>query len=253
MGFSMRNLTVFRCLLCLVIPFYLSILHADQSAGTQPVLTRPVSKQLADELVKQVKLEFNDAENYLQNTSFFEERGLYGFVKYLKTHYFIEIDHGFAFYNYVVKRGLHFSITPTVSNFHQFDTPLEIFEALLASEIATARHLEQLVSIAHADQDEATVFILHKFIQIQINEIYEIGRIVKRLKFAGDNSAAILILDHQLIKETNELGYISIQGSVDVGLSRGERAVTAGEVGGDVADGAFGRPSSKNVLEGSIV
>lgn len=211
-------------LLALALPilFFTPLVHADNPAPSGPnqhVATRPFAAKLGEELVKQVKMEFNDAENYLQYTSFFEEKGLYGFVSYLKAHYFVEIDHGFSFYNYIVERGQHFSIAPVVNASVQFNTALEIFQSLLAAEIQAAGRFEQLVSIARADHDEATVLMMDKFVQIQMDEIYEIGRIVKRLKFAGDNTAAIFILDEQLRRETAAHGYFAITGDVDQALA----------------------------------
>jgi hypothetical protein len=93
----------------------------------------------------------------------------------------------------------------------------------LNAEIDAAHHFEQLVSLAHTDNDEATVLFMEKFVQIQMDEIYEIGRIVKRLKFAGDNTAAIFILDEQLRNETRAHGYHAINGDVDQILNRGKK------------------------------
>ena len=224
-------------LLSLVLPilFFTPLVHADNPAPSGPnqhVATRPFAAKLGEELVSQVKMEFNDAEKYLQYTSFFEEKGLYGFVSYLKAHYFIEIYHGFSFYNYIVKRGHHFSIVPVVSASVKFNTPLEIFQSLLADEIQAAGRFEQLVSLARADHDEATVLMMEKFVQVQMDEIYEMGRIVKRLKFAGDNAAAILILDEQLRRETAAHGYFAITGDVDQALAgAGNNSVTTNAVG----------------------
>lgn len=235
----MNKIKLLKKILFLLIPLYCALIYADEKPQTfnTKTLTNPMNKKLSDELVKQVKMEFNDAENYLQYTSFFEDRGLYGFVQYLKKHYFIEIDHGFVFYNYIIKRGINFSIVfPTIDTNHRETTPLEIFQYLLKLEIEAAKSFERLTAIARENQDEATILILQKFAQIQVNEIYELGRIVKRLKFAEDNPAAVLLIDQALKHETNTSKYVAFNGSADKALERSEHSSSAleGAYGGEI-------------------
>jgi ferritin len=208
-----------------IFPLMAQPLYAESAASQatiQPLLNSVMNKELADSLIKQVSEEFTSAETYLEKISYFESKGLTGFSQYLRTHYFVEIDHGLTIFNYLVKRGIEYKMArPAVSKMPE-QTPLAIFQKLLDDEIQGAKEFDRLTELARVNQDQATVLLLQKFAQIQVNEIYQIGRIVKRLRFAGNDTAAIFMIDQQLQHEIRAIGYIKFDGLVDENINRGE-------------------------------
>lgn len=193
-----------------------------ESHTSSPLLNSPMNKELANALIKHVANEFRSANTYLEKISYFESNGLTGFSQYLRTHYFIEIDHGLTLFNYLVKRGIDYKVVNPVLPETPEPTPLSIFQALLEDEIQGAKEFDRLTALARDQQDQATVLLLQKFAQIQVNEIYEIGRIVKRLRYAGDDRAAIFSIDQQLQHEVRAIGYIKFNGLIEENLKRGE-------------------------------
>jgi ferritin len=79
-----------------------------------------------------------------------------------------------------------------------FESTLKVFEMALAHEKKISAHINQLYKLAKDENDYAFESFLKWFLDEQVEEEATAGEIIDRLKMAGDNSAAILMLDKEL-------------------------------------------------------
>ena len=73
-----------------------------------------------------------------------------------------------------------------------------MFEKALQQELSVTGHIDALYELAQQEKDYATQIELQWFITEQIEEERIFDEIIQTLKLAGDNQAALLLLDRQL-------------------------------------------------------
>ena len=73
-----------------------------------------------------------------------------------------------------------------------------MFEKALQQEMTVTGHINELYELALKEKDYATQVELQWFITEQIEEERLFDQVIQTLKLAGDNRAALLLLDRQL-------------------------------------------------------
>lgn len=79
---------------------------------------------------------------------------------------------------------------------------MDIFRQALEHERKVTAAIHEIYRMALEEEDYATRSLMEWFVNEQVEEEDTIGRIVDRLELAGDNRAAILILDAELGQRT---------------------------------------------------
>jgi ferritin len=79
----------------------------------------------------------------------------------------------------------------------EFGTPLDTFKKVLSHEQFVTNSYRQAYNYA-LQNDPQTALIIQDFLREQIDEEAQAKTIVDRLTLAGDNPAAILVLDQEL-------------------------------------------------------
>jgi ferritin len=154
-----------------------------------------LSKTIQDAINKQINLELASAYAYLSMAAFFEGRALNGFGKWMRMQYAEENGHAMKFYDYLLDRGGRVELQTLAAPPQDFTTPLAAFEQSLAHEQKVTKSIHRIYELAHEEKDYATVSLLKWFVDEQVEEEKTVSDVVDRLKIAGDNPNALLLLD----------------------------------------------------------
>lgn len=157
------------------------------------MLKDSVQKALND----QVKQEFYSAHVYLSMCAWFEDQGLPGFASWMRFQYQEELGHGIKIFDFIVDRDGKVIIEGVEAPPTSWDTPLAAFESAYENEKAVSASIDELYELAGNEKDHATRVMLQWFITEQVEEEASTKQAVDRLKLAGDDSSALLVLDQQ--------------------------------------------------------
>ena len=156
-------------------------------------------KQAVQEAVnEQIKHELSSAYVYLSMSAHFEAENLPGFARWMRVQAQEELGHAMRLFDYVNRRGGRVILQAVEQPPHNFSSPLGIFEQALEHETKVTQLIEQLYETAVQHKDYATQVEVQWFITEQVEEEDRAILIVDQLKMAGDNRAALLMLDRQL-------------------------------------------------------
>lgn len=145
----------------------------------------------------QVKQEFYSAHVYLSMCAWFEDQGLPGFAKWMRFQYQEELGHGIKIFDFINDRDGKVIIEGVEAPPTSWDSPLAAFEAAYDNEKAVSQSIDDLYNLADTEGDHATKVMLQWFITEQVEEEASTKQAVDRLKLAGSDSSALLVLDQQ--------------------------------------------------------
>ena len=157
-----------------------------------------MSPDLQDAYNDQITLEFESSYAYLQMAAFFEEANLPGFANWMRQQAEEERVHAMKFFDFVLDRGNSVELRTITAPSADFTSPLSVFESSLAHEQKVTRSIHDLYSKATEAKDYESLPILHWFIDEQVEEEATVSELIEQISMAGDNGAALLLLDREL-------------------------------------------------------
>ncbi len=154
-------------------------------------------------LNEQIKLEFYSSFLYLSMASYFENIPLEGFAKWFKKQAKEEHEHGMKIYDYLIDRNLHVDLQAIDKPTVKFNSIEEIFQMALDHERKVTKSIHNLYELAFQEKDHATHVFLQWFITEQVEEEKNAQDNLDQIQFAGDNKAAILVLDQNFSEKAS--------------------------------------------------
>ena len=151
-------------------------------------------KKLVNE---QIAHEFYAAYLYLAMAAHFEEQNYEGFAKWMRLQAKEETGHAMRLYDYLVERGARVELHQIDQPPRDFGTPQEAFRAALKHEQKVTGLINDIYAAAVKANDYPTQIMLQWFITEQVEEEDSTGTAVEQLEMAGENRAALLMLDQQ--------------------------------------------------------
>ncbi|MCL2700236.1 MAG: ferritin [Phycisphaerae bacterium] len=159
-----------------------------------------ISQRLQDAFNRQLVHEMFSSNLYLSMAASFESAGLSGMARWMHAQAGEERAHAMKFFHYLVDRGGQVKIGAVEAPPFEWPLPLAAFETALKHEQKTTAAVNDLHTLAAAEKDHAAGAFLQWFLIHQVEEEASATRNVEQLKLAGDNNAALLVIDHQLGK-----------------------------------------------------
>jgi ferritin len=156
-----------------------------------------MDKKVQDAISDQIKHEAESAYLYLAMSAHFEAANLPGFASWMRAQAQEELGHAIRLFDYVLHRGGRVELQAIGKPPAKFGSPLSIFEKVLNHEKDVTALIRKLNETAIATNDYATQIALQWFITEQVEEERSSTTAVEQLRMAGDDSAALLILDRQ--------------------------------------------------------
>jgi ferritin len=151
---------------------------------------------------EQINEELFSSYVYLAMAAHFEAMNLEGFASWMKHQAQEEMEHAMRLFDHINRRGGRVVLKAIGEPPAEFGSPLEAFEKALAHEQHITGCIHELYKLAQDEADYPAQLELHWFIDEQVEEEENSGRVVELLKLAGDNKGALFMLDRELAKRS---------------------------------------------------
>ena len=149
-----------------------------------------INSDIQDAINTQIRNEYYSSYLYLSMSAYCESKNFSGFASWLRKQSEEELVHAMKFFDYLIDRGGR--------------VVLEMFEEVLEHEREVTGMINNIYDLATSKNDQATLVMLHWFIEEQVEEEKSAEAVVEQLKLAEDNPAALLILDRELAVREGE-------------------------------------------------
>ena len=146
----------------------------------------------------QINREFFAGYLYLAMAAHFDVEALDGFARWMRLQAKEELGHALRLYDYLLERGARVELQAIEAPPLKFGAPLSIAEQALEHEREVSKSINRIYALAHEKGDYATQVQLQWFVTEQVEEEHSAETMVERLRMAGDNRAALLILDREV-------------------------------------------------------
>ncbi|HWQ68285.1 MAG TPA: ferritin [Methanospirillum sp.] len=152
-----------------------------------------MNPKLETAINEQVNAEFYSAYLYLSMSSWFDSIGLKGFAHWERIQAMEERDHALKFFDFICARGGRAIMKQITTPPAEWKTPQELFEAQLEHELKVTGLINNLVDLAMAEKDHATVNFLQWFVGEQVEEEENARTILDQLKMINQEKGTGLL------------------------------------------------------------
>ena len=147
---------------------------------------------------EQINREFFASYLYLAMSAHFEAEALEGFAHWMRLQAREEQEHALRLVDYLLARGARVELRAIDAPPASFGSPLAIAEQALEHERMVSEQINRIYVLATERGDYATQVHLQWFLSEQVEEESSGETMVERMRMAGDNRAALLLLDREL-------------------------------------------------------
>lgn len=154
-----------------------------------------ITKRMEEALNGQINKEFYSAYLYLAMSAYCNKLGMPGAEHWFRMQYEEEVIHMTKMFDYVMQQGGEAHLMQIDEPPKEFGDILNIFKASLEHEQFITKSINELLDVAVEEKDHATQVFLQWYISEQVEEEANVTDMVDRLKMAGDNGGALMMLD----------------------------------------------------------
>ena len=158
------------------------------------MLDQKIHNALNDQMI----FEMYSANIYLSMATWFDDKNLSGFSKWMKAQYHEEMFHAMKLYGYIVERGERVTMTGLDAPATEWESPLAAFQDALEHERLVSRRINDIVALASDQKDFATVNFLQWFVSEQVEEEATVDGVVQQLKMVEGAPGGLFMLDREL-------------------------------------------------------
>lgn len=157
-----------------------------------------LNDKMQEALNSQLNAELFSSYLYLAMSAYLKTAGFDGFSHWMRVQAQEEMVHGAMFYDYILSRDGKVALAQIEKPDAVWGSPLEAAEATLAHERKVTGLINTLMELAHAEKDYAAVQFLQWFVAEQVEEEASAEDLVRKLKLAGSDGSALLMIDGEL-------------------------------------------------------
>ena len=159
-----------------------------------------ITKRMEEALNGQINKEFYSAYLYLAMSAYCNKLGMPGAEHWFRMQYDEEVIHMTKMFDYVMQHGGEAHLMLIDEPPREFGKIIEVFEESLRHEQFVTQSINELLNVAVEEKDHASQVFLQWYITEQVEEESNVGDIVDRLKLAGDNGGALMMIDDKLFQ-----------------------------------------------------
>jgi ferritin len=174
-------------------------------------LTRAINNHLA--------AEFQASHTYLAMSIWLREKDLVGFSSYMLTKSNEERGHASRMIAYLVDSDQDVELPTIEAPQRDWSSVQALFDNVYDLEKGVTASIHHLYTLAEGLGERSATAMLDWFVSEQLQEEAEARFVCKRLRLAGDNSAALLLLDQQFLEGT---ALAHVKGGMGGGPQAGE-------------------------------
>ena len=167
-------------------------------------LAEPIAKDLLNGLQHHLNMERQAHANYFAAAVWFAERELRGFARYFREESQSEHGHAAQFAEYLIARGQSVDLQPLEAPNQVWDSPEDVFATSFLMEADITASLHQMYALGEHASDVRTTVFLDPMVDQQTNAENEFAYLLGRVRFAGDDKSALLIIDNELYQGQNK-------------------------------------------------
>ncbi|MCA0174239.1 ferritin [Bacillus sp. RAR_GA_16] len=156
-----------------------------------------VQKEVQDLLNTLIQIEHVSTTLYLAMSAYLDRKNYTGMASWLRIQSDEERTHLLTLINYLAGKDGVVELSALPEQSTDFGTPLETFQQVLEHEQSVTNSYRQAYNYIKKI-DPQTAVIVQDFLREQIDEEAQALTIVERLKLAGDNTSALLLIDQEL-------------------------------------------------------
>lgn len=158
------------------------------------------NSSVQDAMNEQIKMELTSAYAYLAMSACFEEQNLSGFARWMRLQAEEELEHAMKFFGFIHDRGGRVALQALDQPKAQYESALAAFETALHHEQRVSAAINAIYTLAVRENDFASQSFLDWFVDEQVEEEKNAAFAIEQLRMAGDNPAALLMLDREFGK-----------------------------------------------------
>lgn len=157
-----------------------------------------LNETLLKALNNQVNFEFYSSYTYLAMAGYCESIDLPGFANFFRVQAKEELDHAMKFYDYVYQKNGSIELEMIEKPQITYDGLVDLFQKGYDHEQLVTKKIYELADIAYEAREHATISLLKWFIDEQVEEENSFNALLKKVKRAEENPAALYLLDDEL-------------------------------------------------------
>lgn len=146
----------------------------------------------------QINAELYSAYLYLSMAAYLADAGLAGCERWMQTQAMEETYHGLKMYRYVTERGGRAKMQAIEGPQTEWNSPQEVFQAVLEHERKVTGLINNLVDLAVAEKDHASTNFLQWYVAEQVEEEASAEEIVNQMKLMGEAGGGLFMMDKEL-------------------------------------------------------
>lgn len=162
-----------------------------------------LSEKLLEALNKQVNFEMYSSYTYLAMAGYCESLDLIGFVNFFRVQAKEELEHAMKIYDYVYQKNGEIQLELIGKPEGNYDGICDVFEKAYEHEQIVTKKIYAIADIAYEEREHATISLLKWFIDEQVEEEDTFLNLLKKVRRAAENSAALYLLDDELAKRVH--------------------------------------------------
>ena len=160
-----------------------------------------LSKKLQKGFNEQMTFELYSAYIYMAMAAWFRTQNLDGFAGWMEHHAQEEVTHAMKFYNYLYDRLSSAEFGAIDKPQAVWKSPVDAVKDAFDHEREVTRRINELVDMAHKENDHAAHSFLEWFVEEQVEEEKVVDDVYSRMQLVGDFKPGLFFLDRELAGE----------------------------------------------------
>ena len=161
-------------------------------------VAEPLSDDLLNALQSHLNMERRAHVAYFASAIWCAERELKGFAKFFSGESKDEHAHAAHIGDYLLSRGQTVELHPLDAPSQTWNSPSELMAESFLMEADVTASLQQIYALAERSSDTRTTVFLDPLIEQQTQAENHFAHLLGRVRFAGNQAAALLIIDQEL-------------------------------------------------------
>ena len=161
-------------------------------------VSQEIDNDLLDNILQHLTMERNANVQYFSMSLWFQERELNGFSSFFLKESKDELEHAYKFTDYLIARGQRVDLHALCKPVQEWESIQDLIAYAFNMEADLTISLQQLYAISERTSDIRTNVFLDPIVESQIKSEDEFAHILGKVKFSGENTSAILIVDENL-------------------------------------------------------
>lgn len=161
-----------------------------------------INEKMEKAFLDQINKELFSEYLYLSMKAYFANLNLNGFVNWMDVQVQEEHAHAMGMFDYVLERGGRVILEAVDKPETSWNSPLDVFKAVLAHEEYVTARINALADVAEETKDRAAMQFLSWYIKEQVEEEANVGGVLAQLELIGNDKHALFALDKELAQRT---------------------------------------------------